>query len=313
MKLISIIIPAHNEEKNIPLVYAKLKEIFHKLKDRYAWEIIFVNDGSSDKTLAEIEKLSEADAQIKYIDFSRNFGKEIATSAGLNNCHGDACIMLDADLQHPVELIVQFLQKWEQGFQVVVGVRKKSAAHSWIKKTGSKIFYQILGKISEVDIVPGSTDFRLLDRAVIEEFNRFTETNRMTRGLIDWLGFKRTYIYFEANERMYGTASYSLWKLTKLALNSFVSLSLLPLKIAGYLGIIITTISLVSGTSIFFGKYLFHADFASHFSDAENLAIFIVFLVGIILMSVGMMSLYVANIHSEVVRRPLYVINKKKL
>lgn len=314
MKTISIIIPAYNEEKNIGLIYEKLAEVFRTFDaEKYAFDVLFVNDGSTDKTVQEIEKLAQGDPNVRFIDFSRNFGKEVATTAGINNCTGDACIMLDADLQHPVERIPQFVEKWEQGAEVVVGIRNTSKSDSFFKKAGSKLFYAIINKIAEVEIVPNATDFRLLDRAVIDEFNHFTEANRMTRALIDWLGFRRAYIYFDANDRINGTASYDFWKLLKLAMNSFVSLSLVPLKLAGYLGIFITLVSGVAGFYILLGKYFFHTPFASTFSDAENLAIFIVFLVGIILMSIGLISLYVANIHREVIGRPMYVIRKKQL
>jgi dolichol-phosphate mannosyltransferase len=313
MKSITIIIPAYNEEKNIRPIYDSLEEVVALFRDKYTFEILFVNDGSRDNTGIEIEKLAEARPNVKYIDFSRNFGKEIATTAGLHNCHGDACIMIDADLQHPVELIPEFLKKWEEGFDVVVGVRKQGKSDSWIKAIGSGLFYKILNKIAEVEVMPNATDFRLMDKVVIDEFNHFTEANRMTRALIDWLGFRRAYIYFNARERLNGTASYSYWKLIKLALNSFVSLSLLPLKFAGYLGIFITLLSGFLGFYILLGKYFFHLYFASTFSDSENLAILIVFLVGIILMSIGLLALYVANIHREVIRRPIYVIKRKKL
>lgn len=313
MKLISIIVPAYNEEKNIRPIYEKLGEVFNLLKDKYSFEILFINDGSRDNTLGEIKRLAQESPQVKYIDFSRNFGKEVATTAGLNNCHSDACIMIDSDLQHPTELIPVFLEKWETGFDVVVGVRKKSNSESLLNMVGSKLFYKILNQITEVEVMPGATDFRLLDKKVISEFNRFTETNRMTRALIDWLGFSRTYIYFEANERLNGTASYSLWKRTKLALDSFISLSLLPLKLAGNLGLLITLFSGIAGFYILLGKYFFHWQFASTFSDAENLAIFIVFLVGIILISIGLLALYIANIHQEVIKRPAYVIRQKRL
>ncbi|HOW60212.1 MAG TPA: glycosyltransferase family 2 protein [Candidatus Moranbacteria bacterium] len=313
MKLISIIVPAYNEEKNIPLIYARLKDIFINLKNNYVFEIIFINDGSTDKTMQEIEKLADSDAQVKYIDFSRNFGKEIATTAALNNCQGDAGIMVDADLQHPVEMIPEFINKWESGFEVVVGVRKTNKNAGFLKRFGSKIFYIIINKISEVEITPNATDFRLIDKEVIRQFNRFTESKRMTRALIDWLGFKRGYIYFDANKRINGDASYSFWKLFKLALNSFVSLSLLPLKLAGFLGMAITLISGVAGLYIMLGKYFFHTPFASTFSDSENLAILILFLVGIILISIGLLAFYIANIHSEVIKRPMYITRSKKI
>lgn len=313
MKKISIIIPAYNEEKNINLIYLELQKVFAKCSKEYEFEIFFVNDGSSDNTIGEIEKLASEHPDVKYIDFSRNFGKEVATTAALNNCSGDACIMVDADLQHPVELIPDFIAKWEAGAEVVVGVRNKNKSVGILKKIGSVVFYKIINKIAEVKIVPNATDFRLLDRVVINEFNRFTETNRMTRALIDWLGFKREYINFEANERIHGEASYSFWKLFKLALNSFISLSLLPLKLAGNLGIAITLVSGFAGLYILLGKYFFHTHFASTFSDSENLAILLVFLVGIILTSIGLIALYIANIHGEVINRPIYVVRKKNI
>ena len=287
MKTISLIVPAYNEEKNIAPLYEKLNTtVFQPLKDKYAFELVFVNDGSRDKTGMEIEKMAAKHPEIKFIDFSRNFGKEIATTAGINNCAGDACLMIDADLQHPAELIPQFIEKWEEGYEVVVGVRKNNAGHG-LKTLGAKTFYAILNKISEVKVIPGATDFRLIDRAVIDEFNRFTESNRMTRALIDWLGFRRAYIYFDANERLNGEASYSLWKLTQLA---------------GLLGIY-----------ILLGKYIFHWYFASISSNVVDLAVFTVFLVGIILISLGFISFYIANIQKEVIGRPMYVIRKKKV
>lgn len=311
MKLVSIIIPAYNEEKNISLVYTELQKVL-KSCPGYNFEILFINDGSKDGTISEIEKLSEKDQNIRYIDFSRNFGKEIATTAGINNCKGDACIMIDADLQHPIELIPEFIEKWEKGADVVVGVRKKSKSDGWLKKIGGAAFYKIINKIAEVRVIPNATDFRLIDRIVIDEFNRFTESRRMTRALIDWLGFKRDYIYFDANERVNGEASYSFWKLFTLAVNSFISLSLLPLQLAGNLGMGITLISGIAGLYILLGKYVFHTHFASTFSDSENLAILILFLVGIILISIGLMALYIANIHGEVINRPMYVVRKKR-
>lgn len=313
MKKISIIIPAYNEEKNIPLIYAELQEVFAKCSNEYMFDIIFVNDGSSDNTMGEIEKLSGDNSAVSCIDFSRNFGKEVATTAGINNCQGDACIMLDGDLQHPVGLIPAFITEWEKGAEVVVGIRKNNKSTGFFKKMGSAIFYKIINKIAEIEIIPNATDYRLLDRAVIDQFNRFTETNRMTRALIDWLGFRRAYVEFEANERIHGNASYSFWKLFKLAMNSFISLSLFPLQLAGNLGIVITFVSGVAGFYILLGKYFLRTPFASTFSDSENLAILLVFLVGIILISIGLLALYIANIHGEVINRPMYVVRKKSL
>lgn len=314
MKSILVIVPAYNEEQNILPVYEALKKVFSQLESKYSFEILFVNDGSSDDTMGEIGKLALKDQMVKYLDFSRNFGKEIATTAGINSCQADACIMVDADLQHPVELIPEFISRWEKGFDVVVGIRNKSKSDGLMKKIGSKLFYSIINKIAEVQVIPNATDFRLIDRVVAEEFGRFTEKGRMTRALIDWLGFKRDFVYFNANERLHGTASYSFWRLFRLAMNSFVSLSLVPLKLAGYLGIFITFFAGISGFYILVGKYFLRiGGFASTFSDSENLAILLLFLVGILLMSIGLLALYVANIHNEVISRPLYVVRKKNI
>ena len=172
--LISIIIPVYNEEKNIPLVYGEIKKVWESLKERYNYEIIFVDDGSEDESSRVIENLSAKDEKVKYIQFSRNFGKEVATSAGINNAKGEAAIILDADLQHPPKLIPEFLKKWEAGTEIVIGVRNKNKSDNAIKKMGSFFFYKIINLISDTQIVPQSTDFRLLDRMVIQEFNKLT-------------------------------------------------------------------------------------------------------------------------------------------
>lgn len=309
-KMISVIVPVYNEEKNIPLFYRAVEPIMDTLL--YEWELLFINDGSQDKSIFELNKLEDADNHIRVIDFSRNFGKELAVTAGINHCRGNACIILDADLQHPVEKIPEFIKKWENGAEVVIGVRRKNKGEGLVKKLGSYFFYKLINRISDMKIVTRATDYRLLDRVVIDEFNLLTEKNRMTRALIDWLGFRREYIYFDANERLHGEASYSFLKLVRLAFNSVVSFSLLPLKFAGYLGVVITLISGISGFYILLGKYFFHTHFASTFSDSENLAIMVVFLVGVILISIGLLALYIANIHTEVTNRPLYIARKAR-
>jgi len=310
-KLISIIIPVYNEEKNIPLLFAELQKTLTALT-QYAWEIIFVNDGSQDGTLREIERLAEANSTVKYLDFSRNFGKEIATTAGINHCQGDACLMIDADLQHPPSVIPEFLEKWEAGAEVVVGVRKKNNRDSWVKNIGAWFYYKVINKISETNILPNATDFRLLDRMVIEEFNKLSERNRMTRALIAWLGFRRELVVFESPKRVHGQPAYSTLKLIKLAMSSFVSLSLFPLKLAGYLGIIITLLSGSLGLFIFIERYILHDPWSMSFSGPAILAVIILFLIGIVLSCLGLIALYIANIHSEVINRPMYIIRKKK-
>ena len=311
-KLISIIIPAYNEEKNIPLIYDELLKIFDGLKEKYDYEVIFVDDGSQDESPEILENLTEQNNKVKYIQFSRNFGKEAALSAGLDVANGDAVLIIDADLQHPVELIPSFIEKWRRGAEVVVGVRNKNKREGLVKKLGSFLFYKIMNAIGETKITPRATDYRLLDKKVVLAFRRFTEHDRMTRGLIAWLGFKRDCIYFDANERINGKARYNKAKLMKLALSSMVAHSLFPLKLAGYLGIIITFLFGTAGFLLLVGKYIFNNPFARSFSGPAQLAILIIFLIGLVLSCLGLVALYIANIRNEVTNRPLYVIKKKR-
>lgn len=335
---LSVIVPVFNEEKNLPAFYAALKAVLEKMNRPS--EIIFINDGSSDNSQAELEKIvggnqgtdyienvgnsesvndgdaqiriNSASAYIKILEFSRNFGKEIALTAGLNNCIGEAAVMIDADLQHPVELIPEFVAKWADGADVVVGVRQKNKNCGFIKQLGSLLFYKIINKIAEVPILANSTDFRLLDRQVINEFNKFTERQRMTRALVAWLGFRRDYVYFEARARANGRATYNFRKLIGLAMNSFVSLSLIPLKWAGYLGLLIVATVGPFGLYVLLGKYVWFSYYASQFSGPAQLALLITFLVGIVLCSLGLVALYIAHIHGEVLARPLYVIKHRR-
>ena len=308
-KLISIILPVQNEEKNIPLVYKEISKVITKLP--YRFEFIFINDGSRDKSLDTLQKLRKKDPSVTIIDFTRNFGKEIATTAGINNCKGDACIILDADLQHPPKLIPQFIKKWEKGSDIVIGIRKTNKNEGKVKMIGSFVFYKIMNQISGNSITPRATDFMLIDRQAIDEFNKFSERNRLTRGLVEWLGFDKEFIYYNARERIHGKAAYSITKLIRLAINSIVSLTYFPLKLVGYFGSIITILSAVVGIILFVEEYILHDKFHWYINGTAILATMIIFLVGIILMSLGLITLYIANIHVEAIKRPLYIIKKR--
>jgi len=305
-KTISIIVPVHNEEKNIPLLSAELTGVFSTLA--YDYEIIFVNDGSRDGSQKAIEDLSEGNKKIKGIEFSRNFGKESATSAGLKYSIGDAVIMIDADLQHPTSLIPKLIAKWEAGSDVVIGLRKKNRGQSFIKSCGSALYYKIMNVISDTPIQSGATDFRLIDRKVVNEFNKFTEHDRITRGLIDWLGFRRSFVEFTADERLNGTASYSYIKLMRLAFSSSIAHSLAPLRFAGYLGLTTVLISGIGGLAIFIQRYMFDDVLGWNISGTAQLAVLLVFFIGISLSCLGLIALYIGNIHHEVSGRPLFVV-----
>lgn len=310
-KTISIIVPVHNEEKNIPLINAELLNVFAPLS-LYDYEIIYINDGSKDNSQEVIDNLAQNDQRIKSIEFSRNFGKESATSAGLQYATGNAVIAIDADLQHPTSLIPDLIKKWEDGADVVIGIRTKNKGQSLFKRFCSHSYYKFINAISDTPIEQGATDFRLIDRKVVNEFNKFTEHERMTRGIIDWLGFKRDFIKFEANERINGEASYSFWKLTNLALSSSVSHSLFPLKIAGYLGLFITITSGIGGVVIFIENYIFNDIWGWSITGSAKLAVLMIFFIGIVLGCLGLVALYIGNIRNEVSGRPLFVVRSVK-
>lgn len=306
-KLISVVVPVFNEEENIPLVFTAIKEVFAHLPD-YTWEVIFVNDGSYDNSLLEILRLAQKDSHVKGLDFSRNFGKEPATSAGCHHARGVAVITMDADLQHPPELIVKFLALWEGGAEVVYTVRKVHRGAGWFKKLSSRVFYWLFNKVSDVKTESGTTDFRLMDQKVIAVFRKFPERERMFRGMIDWMGYKREKVEFVAPDRIHGTAKYSYRKLFQLALNSFTSFSLLPLRLAGYIGVFITLVSGLLLAAMLVTRWFIDPGM---FTPIAILGVSNMFLIGIVLISLGFIALYIARIHGEVINRPLYIVREK--
>jgi glycosyltransferase involved in cell wall biosynthesis len=310
--LISIIVPCHDEAENIEPLFVELKKVLGSVASA-RFELIFVDDGSSDDTVAALRSLQIREPRVRIIELVRNFSKEIAITAGLNVCRGQAAICLDADLQHPPALIPELIAKWGEGAEVVIGVRRTGKGHTGVvKRLAGGLFYRLMNAVSDVEIVPHATDYRLIDRAVIDEFNRFTERNRITRGLIDWLGFRRAYVEFTPAKRRAGESTYGYIKLVHLAVNSIVSMSLFPLKAAGYFGVVIVLVSGPLGFFIFVEKYILQDPWHLNITGTAILGVILMFLVGIILISLGLMALYVASIHTEVMNRPLYVARREK-
>ena len=311
MKKVSVVTPVHNEAEGIEdFITNSLLPVLKKIN--YNYELIIVNDGSTDETLKIIQSLADKNPKIKVLSLSRNFGKEPALSAGLAYATGDAAITIDADGQQPPKLIPDFLKKWESGGEIITGVRSQYSKHGLIQKLGSKLFYWLLHLLGNKSTVPGSTDFRLLDRAVIDEFNKLSEHNRITRGLIDWLGFKQVYIEYVYGVRTAGKPSYNLRKLFKLAIDSFVSMSTTPLVIFGYLGIFITIGSFILGMFCIINQYILGDPLQLYWDGSVQLAIFITFLVGLLMISQSITSMYISRIYSEAQGRPLYIIDKKE-
>ncbi len=306
-KLISIVVPVYNEAKNLRPLHAALRRTIDRIIN-YNFELIYVDDGSDDRSASVLMQLANQDSA-KIIQFSRNFGKEAAVSAGLHRAKGDAAIVIDADMQMPPSLIGEFIKRWEHGAEVVVGVFS-SRNMNFMRKIGAKMFYGIMQSIGNTKITPHATDFRLLDREVIDTFNHFSERNRLTRGLIDWLGFECSYVPFEQATRLHGAPSYSFSKLIALAVNSFTSYSLFPLKLAGYLGMLILALSIPLGIFMYVIEFIFNDPFHWAVSGTFYLAILLLAMVGVVLACLGLISLYIAHIHTEVIDRPLYVVRK---
>lgn len=305
-RLISIVVPVFNESAGVASFHASLVASLQSI-DNITYEIIYCDDGSRDNTTEIVRKLHSNDDNIRLITLSRNFGKEYALTAGINQAKGNAIIMIDGDGQHPVELIGKFVSAWRGGAQVVVGVRKDNQHN--VKSWRSKLFYKLFNGITGESLLAGSTDFRLIDAEVQRAFINLPETDRITRGLIDWLGFQRETIEFKANDRQFGAASYTTKQLVKLAVNSFVSLSPVPLYIFGFVGIAITALSSILGISILIEQVLLNDPLGWRFTGTAMLSILVLFLVGIILVSQGILSLYISHIHNQTKNRPLYVID----
>jgi len=307
---VSLIIPVFNERDSVATLYHELVTILQPLS--ITVEFVFVDDGSTDGSVEQLAVLANADSRVRVIEFTRNFGKEMATTAGLRQCRGEAAIMLDADGQHPATLVPELIKHWQAGKEMVVGVRTANQSEPLFKHVGSWLFYAIINAIGETKVMPQSTDFRLINRFGVDQFLMLTEHQRMTRSLFDWLGLKTEYVPFVAPPRRHGLARYSFLKLLKLAMSTFVANSLVPLKIAGYLGIVITLFSGLFGVFIIVEKYILNDPWGMSFSGPAMLAVLNLFLIGIVLSCLGLIALYIANIHREVSNRPLYVIRRQR-
>ena len=299
----------YNEEAGIEkFLNNELMPVLEKMPEKF--EIIIVDDGSIDGTIEKIIKFQKRQKQsVRIVAFVRNFGKEEALTAGIREAKGDAIIMIDADGQHPTTEIPKMVTKWQQGAKIVTAVR----GHNTTKhRIASKLYYMMIKMIGNKNVVAGAMDFRLIDRVVADEFNKFTEHNRITRGLIDWLGFPQEYIKVKIKNRTDGCPSYNYKKLMALAGDSLASMSRTPLVIFGYIGMFITVFSLLFGLFILIQQYILGDPMGLDWSGAVAVSVFVAFLVGLVLVSQSLIALYISQIHTEAKKRPLYVIDREK-
>lgn len=303
-KLISYVFPVFNEEKNLPVLIERLVNTIKPLEERYTFEFIFINDGSSDASLQTLISLKKNEKRIKIINFSRNFGQAMAFTAGLDYAKGEAVIIMDSDLQDPPHVSLEFIKEWENGFDVIYGQRSKRK-DTFFKVFTAKYFYKIINSIADIDIPQDAGDFRLMDRKVVDEFKKLKERNRFIRGLIPYLGFNSKSVLFDRDERYAGHTKYSLPKMVKLALDGITSFSDFPVKIilrVSYLLILLGFISSILSLilAIIIGNQFLFFIFLMNYMTLMT---------GGILLAIGILGTYVTRIYSEVQNRPLYIVS----
>ncbi|MCP1451480.1 glycosyltransferase family 2 protein [Priestia megaterium] len=301
----SIVIPVYNEQEVIHETYRRLTEVMRSTKEAY--ELLFVNDGSRDRTAEIIKEYSEQDPAVVLLDFARNFGHQIAITAGMDYARGEAVVVIDADLQDPPELILEMIEKWKQGFDVVYAKRTKRKGETYFKKQTAAMFYRFLRAMTDIDIPLDTGDFRLLDRKVCNQMNSIQEKNRFVRGLVSWVGFKQTAVEYERDERLAGESKYPLKKMLKLSMDGITSFSYKPLKLASYAGVTLSGIGFI---------YLLVVLYLKLFTDStitgwSSLIVIQLFFSGIILIILGMIGEYIGRIYDETKNRPLYIVREK--
>lgn len=299
---ITVLIPVYNEQEVLPICYERVSEVMAGLD--YSYEILFINDGSSDTSWQVIKDLNSKHENVRAINLSRNFGKEHAMTAGLEYAKGDAVIILDADLQDPPELIPQFVEKWQQGFDNVYGRRDIREGETWVKKATASLFYKLLHKISKVNVPKDTGDFRLLSRRAVDSLLELKEQHRFMKGLFSWVGYPSFEIRYNRDPRVAGTTSFNYWKLWNFALEGITSFTSAPLKIATYLGLLTSLFSFSYGLFIIFKTLVF----GDPVSGYPSLMTVILFLGGVQLLFIGILGEYLGRVFEEVKRRPLYVI-----
>ena len=305
MKKISILIPCYNEEKSLPLLYPELLKLMDS-QPNYEWELMFVNDGSVDGTLQELKRLRASDPRVNYVDLSRNFGKETAMLAGFDYVTGDCMVIIDADLQDPPSLIPEMLGYWEQGYEDVYARRQSRGRESWLRKRLSLLFYKLLQSSSRFDVLQNVGDFRLLDRRCINALKRMRESERYTKGMFSWIGFKKKEVVFDRGDRVAGSSSWNFRQLFSLAIDGITSFSNVPLRISTIVGFIVSMLAFVYMLYVFI-KALIWGDPVQGY---PSMVILLLFLGGIQLLSLGIIGENIGRIYNETKNRPEYLVRE---
>ncbi|NEQ22235.1 MAG: glycosyltransferase family 2 protein, partial [Microcoleus sp. SIO2G3] len=298
------VVPLYNEEANVGYLFEKLLSVLGSLETTY--EIICVNDGSKDDTLSCLVEYHHRNPVIKVINFSRNFGKEVALTAGIDHATGAAIIPIDADLQDPPELIEKLVSKWREGYDVVYATRRSRQGESWLKRLTANFFYQTIGQMSRVSIPPHTGDFRLLDRRVVEALKQLPERTRFMKGLFAWVGFKQTSVLFDRNPRLKGTTKWNYWRLWNFAIDGITSFSFLPLKVWSYVGLTLSMFSLLYATFLIIHTLVSGIDVPGY----ASIMVAVLFLGGIQLLTLGILGEYLGRVYEEVKGRPLYLVRE---
>lgn len=296
-----IIVPFLNEEENLPELYRRLSAVFDQLPE--SGRFLFVDDGSTDGSVACLDELRKNDDRVRILQLSRNFGHQIAITAGLDHADGDVAVIMDADLQDPPEVITELLAKWREGFDVVYAVRRSRAGETWLKKLLASGFYRIFRRLAKVDVPMNAGDFRLLGRSAIDAMNQVRETHRFMRGLTCWIGFRQSFVLYDRDARYAGVTKYPVWKSAKLAWDGITSFSSKPLQWMMNAGVLIAVVSAILTFRIIILKMSGSGDLVSGWA---SLAVLVLFLGGVQLSAIGLLGQYISRIFDETKKRPLY-------
>ena len=302
-----MIIPIFNEEETIPELYSRIQKTVSHISEQY--ELIFVNDGSKDHSLLALMALAEQDHRVFYINLNRNFGHQIAVTAGLDLCRGRANVIIDGDLQDPPELIAELYEKYKEGYQVVYARRQERKGESIFKKTSAKLFYRMLKRITAIDIPVDTGDFRLIDQQVVHYLRQMPEQNKFLRGQIAWLGFKQAEVLFSRDKRKYGQTGYSFSKMLRFAIDGITGFSDMPLRLVTKLGFAISFISFCIILYAIYSHFVLHRTITGW----TSLIISSMFIGGIQLLTIGVIGEYISRINKNVLNRPLYIVDKSNL